>query len=171
MTDSISTTSVWPNYSTSNVQAAAAKTNNDSLGRDAFLNILVTQLRNQDPLEPLSDTDFIAQMAQFTSVEQLMDMSTELALLRQNIGSASSLIGKTIEWSETEEDGSTVTASGVVDSIISKDGILYAAIGATQVVLDDVTSISETSSETDDAESSETDDADSAQSEEGAATI
>ena len=85
MSNSISTGAVWPNYSKTSVQAAAKNDNSNTLGKDQFLRILVTQLRNQDPMEPLQDREFIAQMAQFTSVEQLMNMSTELSLLRQNI--------------------------------------------------------------------------------------
>ncbi len=146
MTDSVSTRAVWPNYSQANVQAAANKKSSDTLGKDQFLSILVTQLRNQDPMQPLQDKDFIAQMAQFTSVEQLMNMSTELSLMRQNIGSASSLIGKSIEWNEYNDAGEVQTVKGVVDSIISKDGILYARVGGAEVALDYVTSISETKS-------------------------
>lgn len=144
MTDSISTRAVWPNYSASNVKAAAEK-KTDTLGKDQFLSILVTQLRNQDPMQPMQDKDFIAQMAQFTSVEQLMNMATELSLMRQSIGSASSLIGKTIEWKQYDEAGEVYTATGVVDSILSKDGVLYASVGGMDVALDYVTSISEKS--------------------------
>lgn len=166
MADSISTKAVWPNYSQTNVQAAASKTSSDTLGKDQFLSILVTQLRNQDPMQPLQDKDFIAQMAQFTSVEQLMNMASELSLMRQNIGAASSLIGKTIEWSETDDAGEVTTVSGVVDSIISKDGILYARVGASEIALDYVTSISETANEVN-SEVTDTESSDSANAEEG----
>jgi flagellar basal-body rod modification protein FlgD len=160
MADSVSSRVVWPNYSTANVQAAANK-KTDTLGKDQFLSILVTQLRNQDPMQPLQDKDFIAQMAQFTSVEQLMNMATELSLMRQSMGSASSLIGKTIEWNEYDEAGNVKIVNGVVDSIISKDKILYATVGATEVALDYVTSISNggTSNPSQDDESSEAADA------------
>ncbi|WP_028611034.1 flagellar hook capping FlgD N-terminal domain-containing protein [Paenibacillus harenae] len=153
MSDSISTKTVWPNYSKSNVQAAASK-KTDTLGKDQFLSILVTQLRNQDPMQPLQDKDFIAQMAQFTSVEQLMNMASELTLMRQSIGSASSLIGKTIEWNEYDESGGIVKLSGVVDSIVSKDGILYASVGGSEIALDYVTAISETNDATNETDES-----------------
>lgn len=172
MTDSVSTRVVWPNYSQTNVQAAANKKSTDTLGKDQFLSILVTQLRNQDPMQPLQDKDFIAQMAQFTSVEQLMNMSTELTLMRQNIGSASSLIGKTIEWNEYDDAGEVTTVEGIVDSIISKEGILYARVGGAEIALDYVTSISETDSEieeeTEEDHSSAEEDASSASAGEGA---
>jgi len=171
MTDSISTRAVWPNYSKENVQAAANKKNTDTLGKDQFLSILVTQLRNQDPMQPLQDKEFIAQMAQFTSVEQLMNMSTELSLMRQNIGSASSLIGKTIEWNENDKAGGIKTVTGVVDSIISKDGLLYARVGGAEVALDYVSSISETKGDSTAPEDSTGEDknpSESANAEEGA---
>ena len=168
MADSVSSRVVWPNYSQSNVQAAANKKDTDTLGKDQFLSILVTQLRNQDPMQPLQDKDFIAQMAQFTSVEQLMNMSTELTLMRQSIGSASSLIGKTIEWNEYDDAGEVTTAKGVVDSIIAKEGILYARVGDADIALDYVTSISETNGEQTSPEETDDDPSDSGNDEEGA---
>ncbi len=52
------------------------------LGQDDFLQLLVEQMRNQDPLAPVQDTEFIAQMAQFTSLEQSRQMSDDMKLLR-----------------------------------------------------------------------------------------
>jgi flagellar basal-body rod modification protein FlgD len=142
LADAISTRSIWPNYSTQNVQSAAKSEKSDTLGKDQFLQILITQLRNQDPMQPLQDKEFIAQMAQFTSVEQLTNMNTELGLLRQNIGSASSLIGKTVEWSEQDAAGQTYSYYGTVEAILSKDGKLFAAVGGAEVPLDYISSIS-----------------------------
>ena len=48
------------------------------MGQTEFLSLLVTQMRNQDPLKPVSDTEFIAQMAQFTSLEQTKEMGADL---------------------------------------------------------------------------------------------
>lgn len=53
----------------------------DTLGRDAFLQLLTTQLAHQDPLEPTKDTEFIAQLAQFSSLEQLTQMRATLDLI------------------------------------------------------------------------------------------
>jgi flagellar basal-body rod modification protein FlgD len=58
--------------------AQAAKPATDQLGRDAFLQLLTTQLSHQDPLAPQADGEFIAQLAQFSSLEQLTEMRTTL---------------------------------------------------------------------------------------------
>lgn len=52
--------------------------NSNVLDKDAFLNLLVTQLKNQDPLNPMEDKEFIAQMAQFSSLEQMQNLSKNL---------------------------------------------------------------------------------------------
>jgi len=76
-----------------------------NLGKDDFLNLLVTQLRNQNPLEPMQDQEFIAQLAQFSQLEQLENMNSSLAtstqvnyLMSQTIANtmATTLIGKTV---------------------------------------------------------------------------
>ena len=55
---------------------------NKVMGQDDFLQLLVTQMRNQDPMAPMKDTEFIAQMAQFTSLEQSKQMSADMAEIR-----------------------------------------------------------------------------------------
>lgn len=154
MASSIASSVVWPNYSKSNVQKAS--TSGTELGKDQFLSILVAQLRNQDPMQPMNDTEFIAQMAQFTSVEQLMNMATELSLIRQNIGTASSLIGKTVTWNEYDDAGKIVQKSGVVDSIISQDGLLYVEVNGERIGVDYIGQISSKPVNSGDSSDSET---------------
>ncbi|MFQ5636699.1 MAG: flagellar hook assembly protein FlgD [bacterium] len=79
---------------------------NNILGKDDFLRLLVTQLRHQDPLNPMKSEDFAAQLAQFSSVEQLQNINTSLSnsietdmLLNQSINNmmATTLIGKEVQ--------------------------------------------------------------------------
>jgi flagellar basal-body rod modification protein FlgD len=78
-----------------------------TLGKDAFLKLFVTQLRYQDPLSPMDNTQFIAQLAQFSSLEQLNNISTQLQdlLLFQNSlqnTATTNLIGKQVKIPENE---------------------------------------------------------------------
>ncbi len=113
------------------------------MGKDEFMKILVTQLSNQDPMQPMEDKEFISQMAQFSSVEQLMNMADEMKLLRQSLGMTSALIGKTISW-ETPNETNTemVIRSGVVEAILMKDGNQYASVEGDEVPLDQIVKIS-----------------------------
>jgi flagellar basal-body rod modification protein FlgD len=137
------TTNIWPNYSTQNVQTAARKPVKD-LGKDEFLQILVTQLRNQDPMQPMQDKEFIAQMAQFSSLEQMMNMSKEMTSLRQSAGMVAALIGKEVSWKETTDTG-VIDHSGVVKSVLWRDHVQYAKVDNIEVPVDEIISISEPS--------------------------
>ena len=69
------------------------------LGKDDFLKLLITQLSNQDPTSPMEDTQFISQMAQFSSLEQMTNMSSSFEKMASFINSseAASTLGKTVE--------------------------------------------------------------------------
>lgn len=136
----VSTKNVWPNYATNNVKRSA-NTKNDELGKDQFLKILITQLKNQDPMQPLQDKEFIAQMAQFSSVEQLTNMAGEMKLLRQTMGMAPGLIGKMVSWKGKDSTGVEVTKEGLVDAISFNDGKQYASVKGEKVSLDQLTKI------------------------------
>ena len=105
---------------------------------NTFLTLLTAQLQNQDPMQPMEDKEFIAQMAQFTSVEQLMNISTQLTSLNQSLGSASSLIGKDITWTDST---TLLPKSGTVDSILVSSGVNYAVVGDQKIALAEVTQI------------------------------
>lgn len=136
--DMVSTSNIWPNYSPTNVQAAAKKPAS-ALDKDAFFKILITQMTNQDPTQPLNDREMIAQMAQFTSVEQLMNINTLLTSMQQSLGASSGLIGKQISW--TKEGATPEEKTGVVESIIVRDGAQYAKVGEDEVLLSKVKKI------------------------------
>ena len=71
----------------------------DSLGKDDFLRILITQLQNQNPISPVEDKEFIAQLAQFSSLEQITNLSSSFNTLAQSLNSdrGLSLLGRTVE--------------------------------------------------------------------------
>ncbi len=149
MPDLISTSNTWPNYSTSNVQAAAASKKKD-LGKDQFLSILVAQLKNQDPTAPMDNAQFVAQMAQFSSVEQLISINEKMDKMQgsmdTSLGGASELIGKKITWLNEKTDaktGATTSTyeSGTAESIILKDKVLYAQVGEDAIPLSLVTKV------------------------------
>ncbi|MFP4087403.1 MAG: flagellar hook assembly protein FlgD [Desulfobacteraceae bacterium] len=78
------------------------------LGKDEFMKLLVTQLQNQDPLEPVESHEFVSQLAQFSSLEQLQNINDKLDKLTEELASASSLIDREIEAAGTlvtVEDG------------------------------------------------------------------
>ncbi len=90
----------------------------NELGQDEFLKILITQLTNQDPTSPMEDREFIAQMAQFSTLEQMTNMSDEFARLGQMLssGQAVSLLGKSVDILTS---GSFVT--GIVEEVTGGD--------------------------------------------------
>ncbi|MBQ7667725.1 MAG: flagellar hook capping protein [Clostridia bacterium] len=106
-----------------------------SLGKDSFLNLLVTQLQHQDPLNPASDTEFIAQMAQFSSLEQLQNLNDSF-----NSFKAYELVGKSVETSNNIE--------GIVEAIrVQSDGV-YAVIDGSTAKVDNITRVNYGSEDT-----------------------
>ncbi|MCP3772802.1 flagellar hook capping protein [Paenibacillus sp. MZ04-78.2] len=138
----ISTRNIWPYYAKNNIQNAGKAEEKGKLGKDEFLKILMTQLRNQDPTQPLQDKEFIAQMAQFTSVEQLTKMSSEMKMFRQLPGFASSLIGKKVTYTYVDKNNKSVVKTGTLESILMKKDEQYAKINGDEVKMDQISQIS-----------------------------
>ncbi|WP_040209416.1 flagellar hook assembly protein FlgD [Neobacillus jeddahensis] len=110
-----------------------------TLGKDDFLKILMTQLANQDPTNPLQDKDFVAQMATFSSLEQMQNLNTSFERFSNSqISQYASMIGKEVTWTP---DGTTSPVSGVVKGISSEAGSYYYMVGDNKVPMEKVTEI------------------------------
>jgi flagellar basal-body rod modification protein FlgD len=103
------------------------------MGKNDFLKLLSVQLRHQNPLEPKNDGDFAAQLAQFSSLEQMMNMNeTMLGLSNQH---SFSLVGRGV-MGIAEIDGQMQPFAGILDNIFTIDGVQWAVIneeGGTQI--------------------------------------
>ena len=110
------------------------------LGQNEFLKLLVTQMRNQDPMQPVSDTEFIAQMAQFSSLEQTKTMGADIAKLRQgnDFLQATNLLGKNVHLTI----GNMAFTKGIVTDLNVKDGEARIIVGNKTYTLDQVNSVS-----------------------------
>lgn len=91
-----------------------------TLGQDDFLKLLVAQLSAQDPMNPQKDTEFVAQMAQFSALEQSRAMQSDMAGLRseQQILQANAMIGRTVAL----QDGAGNIITGVVSGLLVENG-------------------------------------------------
>lgn len=105
---------------------AERKGGTQEMGKDDFLRLLITQLRYQDPLKPMEDKEFIAQMAQFSSLEQTKNMADALSKMNENLtasqerNNALSFLGKYVEV--LRDDGKSET--GRVDAIDPRSGLM-----------------------------------------------
>jgi flagellar basal-body rod modification protein FlgD len=111
------------------------KAPDNALGKDAFLKLLVAQMKYQDPMNPTDNTAFIAQTAQFTLVEKMTAMSdqNDKILASQQTLTASTFIGRDVAWTAQDDKGNDVTKSGTVT------GVSFTADGPTlRVGKDDV---------------------------------
>lgn len=110
---------------------------NSELGKNEYLQLLVTQLENQDPLNPMDDKEFIAQMAQFSALEQMLNLNSSF-----NAVKAYSLLGKTIS-ANIDTDGNSSTITGKVDVVKFDGSNYYLEVQGSYIPLDSVTSVSE----------------------------
>ena len=103
--------------------SAKGSDKNSGMDKDAFLQLLVAQMKYQDPLEPTSNTEYISQYAQFSQVEALNNMSTTMELSRY-----SSYVGKEVVIESTDGSGKSTQTRGFVDYVTFEEGKAYFSI-------------------------------------------
>jgi flagellar basal-body rod modification protein FlgD len=109
------------------------------LGKDEFLKLLVSQMQNQDPLNPMDSKETIAQLAQFSSLEQMQNMTSQIVDLRKEnaVSAAVALTGQAVSL-ELKSGASTY---GVVDHVLWDDDQVKLSINGTVYPASDVVSI------------------------------
>jgi len=137
MTDAISATGA--SATTGTGTSGTSTTLSTSLDKDAFLQLLVAQLKYQDPTKPVDSSEFLAQTAQFTLVEKFDQLAeADKALLASTqTQTATAMVGKAITWSDA-----TGTHSGTVTSVTIANGTPKLRVGQVDVAMDTVTSVS-----------------------------
>ncbi|MBA3035181.1 MAG: flagellar hook capping protein [Desulfobacterium sp.] len=108
------------------------------MGKDEFLSLLVTQLKYQDPLNPMQSQEFSAQLAQFSSLEQLTNMNSTLSGIQGSItdnkqDNLLDYIGKNVKMSDDK--------TGEVTGVTYKNGVGYLMVGENRVLPDNVVEI------------------------------
>ena len=120
--------------SQSSVQKTAS--NKNGMDKDAFLQLLVAQMKYQDPLEPTSNTEYIAQYATFSQVEQMQNMAATMELSR-----AASMAGKLVTVETTDSSGDTKQIQGVVEYVVYENNKAYVSIDGETYSIDDVVAV------------------------------
>lgn len=102
------------------VNSVTNSKNNSTLDKDAFLKLLVTQMQYQDPLEPTSNTEYMAQLAQFSTVEQLENLCATF-----NANQALNMAGQYVILNVPDSAGKINQVSGLVDYVTMSEGKAY----------------------------------------------
>ncbi len=113
-----------------------------TVNQDEFLRLFVAQLQNQSPMDPLKGADFIAQLAQFSSLEQLTNLNASFAdnLKFQQLAGGSEFIGKKATYVDLAAGGTT---EGVIQGAITRDGSISLVIQNGEIPISDITGIFE----------------------------
>jgi flagellar basal-body rod modification protein FlgD len=109
------------------------------IDRDAFLRLLLAQIRNQDPLSPIQGEEFLSQLAQLTTLEQMWKMNESLQtfMTQEQLLQASALIGRTVQ--AMDEAGRFV--EGIVQGVRVRSGVITLDLGDHEILLSQITSV------------------------------
>ncbi len=119
-----------------------------------YITLLTTQLKNQNPLEPMDNNDMTAQLAQFSQLSQLesMNQSFEEVLQKTEQSYAGSLLGTDVSFIGETGDGETALITGNVDQVVNSGGQVYLGVGDYSLTLDDILSVSMSQNSTENTE-------------------
>jgi len=140
-TSGVSASSLWAEYNkgVASSKLDGTKQASSELDKNAFLTLLITQMKYQDPLNPTEDKEFLAQMAQFTSLEQMQNMN-KLTGQSQAFG----LVGKTVAGTSYNAETMKYTDfAGRVTNAVIKSGEAYVVVNGLEVKLSEITDVSE----------------------------
>lgn len=119
-----------------NTSGSKTETKKSELDKDAFLQLLVTQMQYQDPLNPGDSTEYMSQLAQYSSLEATMNISNTLEK-----GNALNLVGQYVIMNTTDSAGNAKMVSGLVEYATVKDGNVMLSINDTYYPADDLDSV------------------------------
>lgn len=122
--------------SQTSLTSSSTSNSSSSMDKDSFLQLLVAQMKYQDPLEPTSNTEYIAQYAQFTQVETMQNMSATMDLQR-----ASQLVGQEVYIKTTDSSGNTSYIQGKVDYVVYENGEAFLSIDESLYSLSDLDTV------------------------------
>ena len=108
--------------------------------KDQFLHLFVTQMRNQNPLDPMSNEETLAQLAQFTQVEQLTELNENFARVLQSsqISDASALLFRKVSFND---EGTGELVSIIPEKVEIRDGEPYLVAGNRSVAMSDIVQV------------------------------
>ena len=121
-----------------NVNEKTAPADGSNLGKDAFLQLLVAQMKYQDPLEPTSNTEYISQLATFSQLEEMQNVSASMDMQRAN-----QLVGQYVFLNVTNSSGITTYPEGVVDYVVYQGGKIYLSVNEELYNLDDLDTVAD----------------------------
>ena len=129
------TSNYWKNPTTVDSGSTAGGT--DSLSTvDSFLKILASELQNQDPTEPVSNTEYVAQLAQFNSLQQMSSLNGSMSKSQ-----AYSLIGMQVSYSATDSTGKSISGTGIAKSVVSSGNDVYVMVDGNKIKLASITKV------------------------------
>ena len=121
-----------------NVNEKTAPKDGSNLDKDAFLQLLVTQMKYQDPLEPTSNTEYISQLATFSQLEEMQNVSASMDMQRAN-----QLVGQYVFLNVTNSSGVTTYPEGMVDYVVYQGGKIYLSVNEQLYSLDDLDTVAD----------------------------